>query len=156
MGKQGNDNWCKWLLASRSRAISMVCVYRGRSPKPSWSWVGGFTGVLPVVSRFIDFYQWYHLISMKENDLTNDRRKLAFCNMPELYQPNVHLSVRLPFESTIVSFANTIPNVLTPRGCTFYVQITSSSRRSLDLGYESLPNMSACGFMKEEGPMLLI
>ena len=34
--------------------------------------------------------------------------------IPELYQPNVHVCVRLPFESTKVSFANTIPNVLTP------------------------------------------
>ena len=41
--------------------------------------------------------------------------------IPELYQPNVHVCVRLPFESTKVSFANTIPKCIDLRAATFHV-----------------------------------
>ena len=46
---------------------------------------------------------------------------MLYANLPELYQPNIHVGVRLPLESNKVSFANTIPNVLTLRAATFHV-----------------------------------
>lgn len=66
--------------------------------------------------------------------------------MHELYQPNVYLSVRLPFESTIVSSCQYNSNVLTIRGCNFSCCRCFERRVSYDgYGYECILNMLACG-----------
>ena len=72
----------------------------------------------------------------------------------ELYQPNVHVCVRLPLVSTKVSFANTIQNVLTLVAATLMLQVMLLVE-DVEYDLEPLPNMFACGVMKTDGSMLL-
>ena len=70
--------------------------------------------------------------------------------MPELYQPNIHVGVRLPLESTKVSFANTISNVLTLRAATFHVTGFQTMRKET-LGVTSLSSTCSPVAHEDEG-----
>ena len=76
-------------------------------------------------------------------------------NKPELYKPDMHIGVRLPLESTKVSFANTIPNVLIPSGCNVlccrFPLVEDDDVRITSLCPTCLP----VAFMKKEDSMLL-
>ena len=90
-------------VASRiPQGLPMVSKFKKDSPV--------FTGGFQDFSGFADEIQ---------SVLQRIGENLLYENMPELYQPNVHLSVRLPFESTIVSSCQYNSNVLTIRGCNF-------------------------------------